>query len=72
MSLIIVNEAQDINNSHICSFCGQEEKAVIGRAYSYSDYGDHPRKYLFSYCGECGLIIAEKIALLVHPNHKVI
>ena len=69
--IITIAEHQHIKNNHVCSFCGDAAEPVVGRAYKQNEH-DYPDKfYLFSYCAGCGLRQAEKIAQLVHPDHKV-
>ena len=72
MSIFIISEHQHINNKHVCSFCEDENKRVVGRAYRQRKE-DYPTKhYLFSYCADCALQQAEKMVKVVHPDHKVI
>jgi len=72
MSIITIGEHQHLKNEYVCSFCGDKNKIVVGRAYSLERY-DYPKKhYMFSYCGDCALRQAEKMVKVAHPKHKVI
>lgn len=69
--IITINEHQHLNNDHLCSFCGDTEQPVVGRAY-FQQRRDYPAKhYLFSYCARCALIQAEKMVKVVHPKYEV-
>jgi len=72
MSIITIGEHQDIKNNHVCSFCGNENKPVVGRAYSQWR-SDFPSKhYMFSYCTDCAVVQAEMMAKVSDPSNKVV
>lgn len=67
--IVTIAEHQRLKNDLVCSFC--EHQPVVGRAYYQAEY-DYPAKhYLFSYCAECGVEQAQRMACLVHPDYRV-
>jgi len=70
--IITIAEHQHIKNNYTCSFCEDKSKPVVGRAYKQDDATYPAKSYLFSYCADCGLMQAEKMARLVHPDYGVI
>jgi len=67
--IVTIDEHQHLNNDYVCSFCGNENKRVVGRAYRQSRY-DYPVKhYMFSYCADCCLRESNKMMRVVPLNN---
>ena len=71
MAIIVIDEHQNLKNDHVCSFCEDENKHVVGRAYAQNEWDFPLKHYLFSYCQDCGLRQADKMAKVIHPDHEV-
>jgi hypothetical protein len=70
--IVTIAEHQHLKNDYVCDFCEDRSQPVVGRAYTQRTYDFPVKHYLFSYCGRCGLEQADKMARLVHPDHRVI
>jgi hypothetical protein len=70
--LITINERQHMHNDYTCYICDDPAKPVVGAAYKQRQQDFPTKHYMFRYCADCALKMAQQLANVVHPNYQVV